>query len=282
VIGIGAGLGPVIGGLLLAGFGWRAIFAINLPIVAVVLIVLRRTAPNGEGVAATEAAAVDERHTDGEPAEGAASKGPLITGPLITRPFAAAFSTQAMSTLAQYTLLLVTPIVLDSRGWGSSSIGVALSALTLGMIVMGPAGGHLGDEYGRRLPVMVGLTIATLAVSVAVVSGSDIASALLIALLLTFGLGLGVATPSVITAGVEAAPVGRVGLGAGLLSASRYVGSIVASVLLGVLVADDNTGVMTMFVVAAIALVVSLAAATGLPSRSPRAGQATQTPTPVK
>jgi hypothetical protein len=43
-----------------------------------------------------------------------------------------------------------------------------------------------------------------------------------------------------------------------------------------------NTGVMTMFVVAAIALVVSLAAATGLPSRSPRAGQATQTPTPVK
>jgi sugar phosphate permease len=86
----------------------------------------------------------------------------------------------------------------------------------------------------------------------------------------------------VITAGVEAAPVGRVGLGAGLLSASRYVGSIVASVLLGVLVADDNTGVMTMFVVTAIALVVSLAAATGLPSRSPRAGQATQTPTPVK
>ena len=43
VIGIGAGLGPVIGGFLLAAFGWRAIFAINLPIVLVVLVVLQRS-----------------------------------------------------------------------------------------------------------------------------------------------------------------------------------------------------------------------------------------------
>ena len=45
VIGAGAGLGPVVGGLLLAAFGWRAIFAINLPIVIVVLIVLQRSVP---------------------------------------------------------------------------------------------------------------------------------------------------------------------------------------------------------------------------------------------
>ena len=45
VIGAGAGLGPVVGGLLLAAFGWRAIFAINLPIVIVVLIVLATVGP---------------------------------------------------------------------------------------------------------------------------------------------------------------------------------------------------------------------------------------------
>ena len=41
VIGVGAGLGPVIGGLAVAAFGWRAIFGVNLPVVLAVLYVLR-------------------------------------------------------------------------------------------------------------------------------------------------------------------------------------------------------------------------------------------------
>ncbi len=42
VIGVGAGLGPVIGGLAVAAFGWRAIFGVNLPVVLAVLYVLER------------------------------------------------------------------------------------------------------------------------------------------------------------------------------------------------------------------------------------------------
>ena len=256
VIGAGAGLGPVIGGLLLAGFGWRAIFAVNIPIVIVVLVVLQRSVP-------VDAHATDEEIDAGPPTSGESDGD---SPRLFNRVFSAAFATQALSVFAQYTLLLVTPIVLDDRGWGTGSIGIALSTLTLGMIVMGPPGGRLGDEWGRRRPVIIGLGVATVSVAVAVGLGADVTSAVLIGALLFFGLGLGVATPSVLTAGVEAAPAARVGLASGVLASGRYVGSIVASILLSALVADNGDGVMTMLAMSTVALILSLGAAANLPS----------------
>ncbi len=114
---------------LAPGFGWRAIFAFNLPIVVVVLIVLRRSVP----------ASVDEQASLTDETSG--SKPTRSNRPrLANSTFVAAFSTQAMAVFAQYSLLLVCPILLDARGWGTGAIGVALSALLLGMIVMSPIG----------------------------------------------------------------------------------------------------------------------------------------------
>jgi MFS family permease len=264
VNGVGAGLVTVIGGLLLAGFGWRAIFAINIPIVVVILIVLERSVPVEPGTAR-------------DPARARLEHGSGFTTPALTiaerrlfnRVFSAACSTQALSTFGQDTLLLVTPIVLDARGWGTGPTGMALSALTLGMIVMSPPGGRLGDRFGRRFPALIGLSVATGALALAEALAADIASAVLIGALLVFGLGLGLATPSVLTAGIEAAPMSRVGLAAGVLSTGRYVGSIIASVLLGLVVADSGDGVTTMLVVSMVALIASLGSAANFPGRLP-------------
>ncbi len=253
VIGAGAGLGPVVGGLLLAAFGWRAIFAINLPIVIIVLIVLRRSVP----------ATVDEPIA--LTAEGAATASTAVQPPIANPTFVAAFSTQALAVFAQYALLLVCPILLDDRGWGTGTIGLALSALTLGMIVMSPTGGRLGDEWGRRRPVVLGLLVSTIAVATSAAFGTAVASAVLIATLLAFGLGYGVASPGILTAGIEAAPEQRVGLAAGLLSMSRYVGSIIASILLTIIVSDDASGVGAMLALSTLALGVSLLTASRLP-----------------
>jgi DHA2 family methylenomycin A resistance protein-like MFS transporter len=189
---------------------------------------------------------------------------------VVNAPFSAAFSTQVLSTLAQYALLLITPIVLDDRGWGSGAIGLATSALTIGMIVMSPLGGRLGDLRGRRFPVVAGIVVATAAVMVAAIGGDGTSSAILIGALALFGLGLGTATPSILTAGIEAAPDGRIGLASGLLSTSRYVGSIMASVLLTVVVGDDAEGVGAMLAICVVALLGSLVSAAGLPSQRRR------------
>lgn len=247
VLGVGAGLGPVIGGLATAAFGWRAIFGVNLPVVLAVLYVLRRrVAPSAAGPEA-------------------ASGVPKDPGRLFNRVFGAAFSTQALSTFAQYALLLAVPIVLDSRGWNAASIGVALSFLTLGMVVTGPFGGRLGDDHGRRRPVVSGLAITIVAVGASALGGDQVPSGLLLVTLLLFGIGLGVATPSVMTAGIEAAHPTRAGSAAGLLSASRYVGSIASTLVLASVVGDDGSGLATLLLVCAAILAVSLAVARRLP-----------------
>ena len=112
---------------------------------------------------------------------------------------------------------------------------------------------------------MLGLLVSTVAVATSAAFGTAVASAVLIVTLLVFGLGYGVASPSILTAGIEAAPEQRVGLAAGLLSMSRYVGSIVASILLTLVVTDDAGGIGTMLVVSTVALGVSLSTASRLP-----------------
>lgn len=251
VIGVAAGLGPVIGGVLLATIGWRAIFGVNIPIVLVVLWVLRRAVP----ASAEKSSAVSP----------VALLAPLerVANPV----FVAAFSTQALATFAQYGLLLLTPMLLDDRGWGSASVGGALSLLTLGLVVTSPPGGRMGDQRGRRFPVLIGLSGAAVAVAVSAAFGDQAASALLLVTLTVFGLGLGLASPGIQTAGIEAAPERRIGYASGLLSASRYVGSITASILLGLLVDDAGGGAGTMLALCALALIVGLGTASTLPGR---------------
>jgi len=255
VLGLGAGLGPVIGGLATAAFGWRSIFGVNLPVVLAVLYVLqRRVAPSSP----TSVQHADVVHDEADRLS-------------FTGVFGAAFSTQALSTLAQYALLLAVPIVLDHRGWSAASIGVALSFLTLGMVVMGPYGGRLGDSHGRRRPVVLGLAVTIVAVAVSAIGGDHVPSALLVVTLLLFGVGLGVAAPSVMTAGIEAAPLARVGSAAGLLSAGRYVGSIASTVVLAGVVHDDGSGLATLLLACAASLSVALVVARRLPGPLMRA-----------
>lgn len=259
VIGAGAGLGPVIGGLATGAFGWRAIFGVNLPVVLAVLYVLRTSVPPTPS--ARPGALV---HGGGGSVVDASS--PRLFNPV----FSAAFAVQALTTVAQYSLVLAVPIVLDGRDWSSASIGLVLSFLTLGMVLVGPLGGRLGDERGRRWPVLAGGAATFAAVAVAAANGDGVSSVLIVVTLLVFGLGYGVASPSIQTAGIEAAPAGKVGAAAGLLSAGRYVGSITSTLVLAGVVHDDGDGLATILFVSAASLALSLVAAWHLPGRARR------------
>jgi MFS family permease len=249
VLGVGAASGPVVGGVLTQFVGWEAIFLVNVPISAGALIAARRaTAASGTADAPTspEAPRSDER--------------------ILNRIFVTCYSVQALSTLAQYALLLLTPIMLDARGWSSGSIGLALSALTVGMIVMGPPGGRAGDEYGRRLPTALGLTVATGAVLVLLVTSPSVAVAVLVVALAAFGLGLGAATPNLMSSALESVPMERTGGAAGVLSTSRYVGSLTTSLLVAAVVTSDAGGTRSVLALSSVAMVAAVALASRLPS----------------
>ncbi len=259
VLGVGAASGPVIGGLLTQAFGWQAIFLFNVPVAAAAYVVTMRVdpAPAAERVeAATRATRSDGASDDG-------SDG--VNGRIVNAVFVSAFSVQALTTLAQYALLLLTPIILDARGWESGSIGVLLSALTIGMIVTGPIGGRLGDRFGRRTPTQVGLAVATAATAALLIGGATSGAVLLVAGLAVFGLGLGTAMPNMMTAALESVAARRTGSAAGVLSMSRYVGSIATSVVVSAVVTSDAGGTRTVLTLAFVAMIVAALPATRFP-----------------
>lgn len=249
VLGVGAASGPVVGGVLTQFVGWEAIFLVNVPISAGALIAARR-------------ATTVSRTTDAPTSPVA----PRSDERILNRIFVTCYSMQALSTLAQYALLLLTPIILDARGWASGSIGLALSALTVGMIIMGPAGGRAGDRHGRRLPTALGLTVATAAVLVLLATSPSVAAALLVAALAAFGLGLGAATPNLMSSALESVPMERTGGAAGLLSTSRYVGSLTTSLLVAAVVTSDAGGTQSVLALSSVAMLAAVALASRLPS----------------
>lgn len=249
VMGTGAAAGPVIGGALVQAFGWQAIFIVNVPIVAIAFLVTRRGRSGGD-----RAAHHREEDHDGQ---------------ILNRVFVAGFSMQALSTQAQYALLLLSPVILDSRGWEAGSIGVALSALTFGMIVAGPIGGRLGDDHGRRLPARVGMIVAWAAIILLLLGGPAIAPGALIVGLMLFGLGLGATIPNLQSAALGSVPVTRAGAAAGVLSMSRYVGSITTTLLIVGFVTADAHGTRVVLGTSAVFLLLAILISGWLPGPEP-------------
>lgn len=249
VLGVGAASGPVVGGVLTEIFGWQAIFLVNLPVVVVALVVSIRVGVVGGDTSVASVEVVSE-------------------GRILNRVFNASFSAQALSTMAQYTLLLLTPIILTARGWESGSIGLVLSALTVGMIVFGPIGGRAGDRSGRRRPTLAGLVVAMVAMAVLLWAGADVGTGLLVAVLTLFGIGLGVAVPNFMTAALESVPHSRTGSAAGVLSMSRYVGSITTSLAVAAFVATDGGGSRILFAMATASMALAMVVVVWLPGRS--------------
>ena len=257
-IGAGAALGPIVGGLALGVGGWRAIFVLNVPIVAAAILLLMRLAEASAPTTATSAIHDAER----------AAPTTTARGSLRSPVFIATCVIQAAANLGQYALLLVVPMILDGRGWDHRSIGLALSGLTVGLVLLSPVGGRVGDRVGRRAPAIAGLTILTVGLAVATVVAQRSSSAFLIGSMALVGMGMGLSSASVQTAGLEAVRVAVTGTAAGLLSTSRYLGSISCSAVLALTVSDGGGGSRPLLALGAVAGLVALAAASQLPGRA--------------
>jgi MFS family permease len=250
VIGIGAAAGPVIGGGLIQVLGWHAIMLVNLPII---VWALAAAAPDATPAGVTRTAKA-------------------LGGAWWNRVFLACFAVQALTTVGQYMLLLVTPVILEARGWSSASIGLVLSTLTVGLIVMGPVGGRASDRRGRRWPVSVGVAVTLVALGAGAAGGPSLHIVAMVAVLIACGLGLGFILPSLMTSALESVDERRTGAASGVLSMSRYVGSISTSLLVAAWISDDGGGAGRALWVAAAAAAAALMCSRVLPSRRSASG----------
>lgn len=304
VVSLAAAVGPPLGGLLVGTVGWQAIFWINVPVVATAFFLGWTVVPRGRktspgqpfdllggvlllavfaglslllhqfgargataswwlGLLGVVAAAVlcgwqELRHPD-----------PVFRPRFFQRrSFAAATGAVALSNLAMYSTLLALPILLSrDHTWTSARIGLALTALSASTAVCGPIGGRLADRFGRRWPVVGGLTLFAVGLLPLLGTQGVIEVPRLLGSLLVAGIGLGLSSAGMQTAAVEAVGPREAGAASGMFSTSRYLGSITGTSVLpsllgvaagGAVSASANAVFLMIIPAAFLAAVVSL------------------------
>jgi MFS family permease len=305
MMALSAALGPVVGGELVEAFGWRSLFAVNLPVLALSV---------GLGVLAGRAAALDR---DAHPSFdwigtallaggltgiilGLRPDGPnvllLLVGigllvpfgwwerrasdPVVafslfrSVPFAAGAFLIALQNLVMYALMLQVTLVaaalfdLDARGTGRLIVSMMLA-----MVITSPIAGRLTDHLGPRVIALAGSVSGLLGIGA--LAWIDLtAPEQLAPPLVLLGIGLGLTGPAAQSASMSAVAWGLAGMAAGIGATMRYLGGIVGVAVMSVLldvrgtraeVISDHRTLMTVF---AVVLVVALACAALLPGRS--------------
>jgi MFS transporter, DHA2 family, methylenomycin A resistance protein len=277
-IGIWAGIGslalpagPLLGGALIDGFGWRAIFFINVPIVvgsllAALAVVQESTDPQGRRldargvslgvltlIATTFAFIQGGRSGAGSPAVIAAAilavvllgaflltertrgDDAMLPLPLFRRPdFSVANGAAGTMNLGTLGTLFVLTLFLQSVQHHSPLVaGLWIVPLFLPLAVIAPLAGRLTSRIGSRLPVAVGLAVA--AVGLALLATTNASSSFLAMLpaFLLWGIGLGVLTPAVVAAAIAAVPGERAGLASAINNTSRQAGGAIGIAVAG-------------------------------------------------
>lgn len=303
---VSAAIGPLVGGLIVAGFGWRALFLLAVPVSIVAALVVGRLAiprasepvtprpvdvPGLALLAATLLAAVIgiRAPLDG----GVGSLAILAVVPLgamflavelrtdhpavdprlvATRPFAAALVGVFGMTIVLHGCFLVVPLMIERLQEGTpATAGLVLLGISALWAVAAPIGGRLSDTLGRRRPAVLGAVVTALGLGALAALGADAPTVVVGVLLSLVGLGMGLAGSPRQTAAMETVGSDRVGMAAGTYYTGRYLGGVVgASVAGGVLgAAVSPPGVSTVFGILTVAAVVVLVGSLALPSRRP-------------
>jgi MFS family permease len=294
LMGTSAAIGPLAGGLLLREFGWHSLFLVNIPIIAlslllepphrkhatrsatlrfdvlgtilfglgiglVVMSVLstgtRAVIYIASGVGALVLFGLQSRRVEE----------PLLDMSLFrTVPFVAGSSIVGLQNFAMYAVLFLVPFLLDQRGRQSGFVGATLLAMTGAMVVGSPIGGRLSDAFGPRLTALLGAAVATAGAVTFVLVGAESGS--LVPSLLMLGAGIGLATSPSQAAALSAIHGSRAGIAAGMISTMRYVGGVLGTATVG-LIAARNGASHPLLWLFPIALILSALAALFLGSR---------------
>ena len=262
--GIGAAVGPFLGGWLVDGPGWRWVFLLNVPLALLCAPIALRHVPESSGVKA------EGRFDVLGAALGAIALG-LVTYALIeaegdTVP-AAASAVAGLAAAIAFVLVekrrpapMMPPAIFASRqfsavngvtlcvyaafggffflaalqlqvvvGWSALAAGTALLPTTALMLLLSARSGELGDRIGPRIPLTVGPLLCAAGMLLMTRVGPDASYATeVLPALLVLGLGM-VTLVAPLTATVLASvDTARAGLASGINNAAARAAGLVA------------------------------------------------------
>ena len=130
------------------------------------------------------------------------------------------------------------------KGYSPVVTGLAIGPMAIAMIIVSRRGATLTDRFGRT-PVVVGGMLA-IAAGLGLLSLADATTPypLYATYLVVMAVGLGCCLPALSTAIVTALPHDRAGLGSGLNSATREVGSALGVAVVGTIMTTSFTSAL--------------------------------------
>ncbi|MCK2220472.1 MFS transporter [Actinomadura sp. ATCC 31491] len=277
--GIGLAAGPLAGGILVETFGWPAIFLVNVPIGAVLLLAGLRMLKESRNL---DAPPIDVPGTLlSAVGVGAVTYG-LIEGgsrgwtsPVILGSFAAGLVLLAAFVVVEgraltpmlplrlfrrrlFTVSNTAMVVVGSALMGSSFFfsqffvsvqgtsilvaGLRTLPMTLAMVIVSPFAGRLAARYGFRIVVSAGLALAGLGLLALGLVHADTGYGNVWWRLALTGAGFALAMSPLTGAAMQAVSPREGGLASGVSSTTRQIGAVLGVAVLGAIVHARESG----------------------------------------
>ena len=285
VAGAASALGPIIGGLLVDGFGWQSVFLVNIPIgliaiYAALKIVSESREPStsrridypGILAASTSLGALTFALVEGQ-SYGWSS--PLILGlfslavmALVAFIFIERRSTAPLIDLSLFRnvsfsagnflglllmfgligiIFLLVLYLQVVRDYSAIQTGLLVLPMPLTLMVIAPLAGRLTDRINMRWVLSFGMLMVALALYFLSQITPDTTGQTLILPLMLAGLGMGLVMAPLGAVVMASAPVTKSGSASGILTTLRQVGATLGISVLGAVLQFNMVNNLTVF-----------------------------------
>jgi EmrB/QacA subfamily drug resistance transporter len=276
VFGLSMAAGPIVGGVLIESFGWRSVFWINVPVIAVVLVLTAVFVPQSRAeqprrldfpgqvllmvVVGGSVALLIEGPRIGWLASGAIAgyvavaaalaafvrvesrkSEPLMDPSLFRhRPFTAAVLGAIVVFVAlNATLLLGTFYLQQAREMTPAAAGAMTLPMAVAATICAPLSGILVGRFGARLPLLIAGSFTALGGLCLVSLDNSTGTATLLVAYLFLGIGFGFSNAPITNTAVNGLPRSQAGLAGGITSSARQFGAALGVALAGGMIAGS-------------------------------------------
>lgn len=288
VVGISMALGPIVGGLLIEGVGWRSVFWINLPICAVAIILtavfvpesksatMRSIDPIGQLLAVAALFGLVFVLIEGpglgwtDPRTVAIAAVAAVAFVLFLRyesrrhdpfidlrffrsiPFASATVIAVCAFAGWGAFLFMMSLYLQGvRGYSAMHTGLIYLPIAIGALFFSPLSGRLVGRYGARPSLLASGLLITAASSMLLFLTATTPVPVIVVIFAVYGVGFGMVNAPVTNAAVSGMPQDRAGAASAVTSTSRQVGVSIGVALCGSLAGTALIGSPAQFADAA-------------------------------